>query len=510
MRSVRAGMITSRRVSVVVCALLMTVGSSIMATPSSAATGVQVFLGYGDNDPIRPAPTQFPTPWVGDPNVIFQGCQPAANCLYDSGAVRVQNNSGSAITVNSIVVHFGATCTYDIWPHDTSVPDGSNLIVTQTVSGEGNGCTPGSGQMDGSDIGPNGQNWAGNCTQSGVIPSVDVTINGVKTSYDDSGQILNTGGYDKGSYCNPPNNDRINESVQWTVIGTQPCPGAVLTLAPPTQTRVVHTPATIVATLKNSCGTPLEGTSVDFTWLSGPSAGHSGSRTTDANGDATAVYVSPITGTDVVQASVTGPGGTFASNTVEVIWILPPQTVRMTGRAYGVANFGSLLPITPTPDTGAVSTTSASTVGPKCILDIPGAINVSVVCAGVVTKTSPVPSSFARAYTAGVTVGAPAMPAIFLRAVQADSTSTCSGATGSTTIAYLSVAGNVLINTATTPAPNTPIDLGAVKIVLNEQLPVPGADKGLTVNAVHIKVLGTTLDIVVSSATSDIHNCPTA
>ena len=42
--------------------------------------------------------------------------------------------------------------------------------------------------------------------------------------------------------------------------------------------------------------------------------------------------------------------------------------------------------------------------------------------------------------------------------------------------------------------------------ILNEQIPVPGADKGLTVNAVHIKALGL-LDVVIASATSDIHNC---
>jgi hypothetical protein len=35
---------------------------------------------------------------------------------------------------------------------------------------------------------------------------------------------------------------------------------------------------------------------------------------------------------------------------------------------------------------------------------------------------------------------------------------------------------------------------------------VPGADQGLTVNAVHVSALGL-LDVVLASATSDIHNC---
>jgi hypothetical protein len=42
--------------------------------------------------------------------------------------------------------------------------------------------------------------------------------------------------------------------------------------------------------------------------------------------------------------------------------------------------------------------------------------------------------------------------------------------------------------------------------VLNEQIPVAGADHGLTVNAVHISSPGLA-DIIVSSARSDIHNC---
>ena len=45
-----------------------------------------------------------------------------------------------------------------------------------------------------------------------------------------------------------------------------------------------------------------------------------------------------------------------------------------------------------------------------------------------------------------------------------------------------------------------------VTLVFNEQSSVPGADQGLTVNAVHIKALGL-LDVLLASSTSDIHNC---
>jgi hypothetical protein len=128
----------------------------------------------------------------------------------------------------------------------------------------------------------------------------------------------------------------------------------------------------------------------------------------------------------------------------------------------------------------------------------------------VVTKAGPNASSHARAYTANVTISLPGLPVIVAKAVQSDSGSNCSEAVGGTTLAYLSVGSTVLINTFNSPAANTTFDLGVVKITLNEQIPVAGASKGVTVNAIHVTVLNTVLDVVVSSATSDIHNCPTA
>jgi hypothetical protein len=90
-------------------------------------------------------------------------------------------------------------------------------------------------------------------------------------------------------------------------------------------------------------------------------------------------------------------------------------------------------------------------------------------------------------------------------AIRSVSTSTCSGATGSVSITSLTV-GGLPVNTAV--GPNSGIDLGVVgKLVLNEQLPVPGADQGLTVNALHVEALAGAVDVVVGSSTSDIHNC---
>lgn len=56
--------------------------------------------------------------------------------------------------------------------------------------------------------------------------------------------------------------------------------------------------------------------------------------------------------------------------------------------------------------------------------------------------------------------------------------------------------------------PNAVVELpGAARLVVNEQKPVADADHGVTVNAVHLTAADGHTDIVVASATSDVHNC---
>jgi hypothetical protein len=194
------------------------------------------------------------------------------------------------------------------------------LIVTQLLTGASNGCVSNNppDQMDTSDVGPGGSGYAGNCTPDKIIPTVDVTIDGVTTSYNDSGQVINTGGFDVASCSENP-----NESIQWTKIGNAPCAGSSLTLAPPSQTHPVGGTGTVTATFENSCGDPLQGALVTFNVLSGPNAGVTGTGVTDSSGMAPFSYSSVLPGTDVVQASITNPAGTITSNTVNVIWTLP-------------------------------------------------------------------------------------------------------------------------------------------------------------------------------------------
>jgi hypothetical protein len=195
------------------------------------------------------------------------------------------------------------------------------------------------------------------------------------------------------------------------------------------------------------------------------------------------------------------------------------ETVRvtseiMTGRAYGLTATATVLGIplvnvTPRPDTGPVSTTGSSTTSTPCIAAVPGAVAAHVLCANVTTD-SPTGRSTASASVADAAVGIATVPAITLGAVQSTSTTTCGGSAGSTTIAYLKVGSTVVIAQPTNIAPNTTVNVGIVKLVLNEQIPFSTPDAGLTVNAVHVTVgvLGlVTANVVVASSESDIGNC---
>ena len=60
--------------------------------------------------------------------------------------------------------------------------------------------------------------------------------------------------------------------------------------------------------------------------------------------------------------------------------------------------------------------------------------------------------------------------------------------------------------TSTCTGPNTMINVYGITLVLNGQSAVPGTDERLRVNAIHIKAVGL-LEVIIGSATSDIHNC---
>ncbi|MBV9203272.1 MAG: hypothetical protein JOY83_26740, partial [Alphaproteobacteria bacterium] len=65
-----------------------------LPTGLAKADPISVFVGYADN--LRPSGF-FPSPWLGSPGVVSQS---SAAQTFDSGAIRLDNTSGSPITIS--------------------------------------------------------------------------------------------------------------------------------------------------------------------------------------------------------------------------------------------------------------------------------------------------------------------------------------------------------------------------------------------------------------------------
>ncbi len=108
-----------------------------------------------------------------------------------------------------------------------------------------------------------------------------------------------------------------------------PCalPASGISLAPPTQTVTVGSPATVIAHVVDANNVGQSGIAVTFTVASGPDAGLSGPGTspTDGSGNASFTYTCGSGGTDVLHATfVDILGNTHFSNDVTVICNTPP------------------------------------------------------------------------------------------------------------------------------------------------------------------------------------------
>ena len=260
-------------------------------------------------------------------------------------------------------------------------------------------------------------------------------------------------------------------------------------------------PLTLSGALKEDGTAPIANRPLAFTIGSGGSA-QSCSGTTDSSGSASCTIASvdqPAATTSVpVTAAFAGDAyyqPSSASATLKFQYL--------TGRAFGLSSSG-LVGIAPVPDTGQIATAAAGTFGPPCVVAISGLISAHTLCAKVVTALNP-GTSTGSASVQDATIGVLGLPVIKVGLVQSSSTTTCAGSSGDTTVTSLSV-GGIPVNVNLHPGANTTVSVLGVTIVLNEQSAVPGADQGLTVNAVHIKALGL-LDVVIGSSTSDIHNC---
>lgn len=233
---------------------------------------------------------------------------------------------------------------------------------------------------------------------------------------------------------------------------------------------------------------------------------------TDGDGEATCVIDEvdqPLNDDATVPVSLAFGGDDFYKPSRERTTVLLEY---YTGRSYGVSADVSLAGlgagVEPTPDTGKVRTARASTHDPGCTasLGVLPLLRTGTLCPKVVTSLAP-GTSRAKAAVQDARIGLPGLPLIEVESATARSTSTCDagGSSRGSMDLRLRVGGRLVDVTGKV---NAEIDIpGAARLVVNEQKPVPGAEHGRIVNAVHLTAAGGAADVVIASATSDVHNC---
>jgi hypothetical protein len=215
---------------------------ALLACLTAQAGTISVFVGYADN--LRPSGF-FPSPWLGAPDIVSQS--PSAQ-TFDSGAIRIDNNGPTPLTITNFQVFFpNVSRTYTLWTPLT-IPVGDSGIFAQNNFNDT--------QFDTSDFGifgafppanlePNNADGNGNTNLIGgcssptsfmtaaqlsacnaAIPVVSFMADSTPFSFNDTGHILDTGGWD--FVNNSVFGEDGNESINWNLIGTTPIRGGTV------------------------------------------------------------------------------------------------------------------------------------------------------------------------------------------------------------------------------------------------------------------------------------------
>ncbi|MEQ7005713.1 choice-of-anchor P family protein [Actinopolymorpha sp. B17G11] len=270
------------------------------------------------------------------------------------------------------------------------------------------------------------------------------------------------------------------------------------------------TPAHVSGVLRERGGPPIGGRRLQLALGTGSNR-RTCTGTTDSSGTARCTIRSvdqPLNQDATVPASVAFAGDQFylASSTSDTVLL-----EFYTGRSYGLAAQAGVAGVVdadvpPTPDTGKVRVARAMETTTGCTARLSALLlGAEAVCPQVETSLAP-GTSRATTTVEHATIGLPGLPMVVVDGATARSTSSCGsgGSATGTTDLRLHIGGNLV---EVTGEANAVVDLpGVAKLVVNEQVPVAKADHGLTVNAVHLIATGGT-DIVLASATSDVHNC---
>jgi hypothetical protein len=189
---------------------------------------VRIYLGYADG--IRTAPNTTPgTPWEGSPNTAFAGCPkdacPDGQGRYEGGAIQILNPSSTPLVLNNAQVTIGH-CVFKPWANGLTIPAARGsargaLVLTETTlglppQGRQAGCPKVGGpaeedNFDTSETTP--LSCKKQVVNDGLVPQIVLTVNGVKMTLQDTRQILNTGGKDRG--CSGG-----SERTGWTFLAT--------------------------------------------------------------------------------------------------------------------------------------------------------------------------------------------------------------------------------------------------------------------------------------------------
>ena len=175
---------------------------------------IAVYAGYYDtHHAVNPKPK--PDPWLGSPNTVFVGQpdnQPGdpPDGAWDTSCMRVDNLTSGTLNNVVVTVDVGARH-FALWGTH-SIPPGYHLIMAQTVYQN----------FDVPDFYPAGCYGCDTslCVteRSSDVPLIHVSIGGAHADYPDTGQTINTDGYDAAGcpYVGGPLPlTRYDESRQW-------------------------------------------------------------------------------------------------------------------------------------------------------------------------------------------------------------------------------------------------------------------------------------------------------
>jgi len=189
-------------------------------------------------------------------------------------------------------------------------------------------------------------------------------------------------------------------------------------------------------------------------------------------------------------------------------WATPVQAeVTYSGRAFGAFLNVPTLGVGPITfsDTGELPPSGGFQSAELATVGVPGVLTASLLVAST-SGANGVARSAASLADVVVLPGNPA--AVTASFVRAESEATCNGVRGTTEVADVTFGGQAI--TVDPFAPNQSFEIpGVARLVINEQTTTSGGGvQDITVNALHLTLLLTGDEVIISSAQSDVQGCP--